>query len=400
MVIHLFFQLHNQSQKHFTAFALVITWVLALQPVHSQIVIGREMPVTVNGYTAELMEPFVDGNAQTLFFNSLNSGGNTNLHYASRVNDTTFTYQGLVNGTHDTSSNHLDAVASLDNNNRFYWVSLRNYPTVLNNLHTGYYANGSVTSVKRVYGDFNKNQFAMPFGWLVMDAAISRDGSHLYYCNAQFDFSNTQCVGVPCRAQLGIAAKVNDTTFQKMTNEAQLLQQVNDTNYLVYAPQLSSDGLELHFTRLMRGSANSEICVALRTANTAPFGVPQVLYAHNGYLPEASTLTDDKTRIYYHQKNNASKYSLFMRYRTLSTGIIEIPSLHLMDYYQPITATIDLTKCLVGSATITVYNWQGEIIDQTQNKSISLINLADGMYVVAITNEKNQYMTKLVKYTH
>jgi hypothetical protein len=89
-----------------------------------------------------------------------------------------------------------------------------------------------------------------------------------------------------------------------------------------------------------------------------------------------------------------------MRYRTLSTGIIEIPSLHLMDYYQPITATIDLTKCLVGSATITVYNWQGEIIDQTQNKSISLINLADGMYVVAITNEKNQYMTKLVKYTH
>jgi hypothetical protein len=60
------------------------------------------------------MEPFISLDGNTLFFNSLNSGGNTNLYYATKVNDSTFNYVGLVGGTYDPSPNHLDAVASIN----------------------------------------------------------------------------------------------------------------------------------------------------------------------------------------------------------------------------------------------------------------------------------------------
>ena len=54
--------------------------------------------------------------------------------------------------------------------------------------------------------------------------------------------------GVPCEAMLGIAQKVNDSTFDKTAYSDAILENVNDTAYLVYAPQVSGDGLELYFT--------------------------------------------------------------------------------------------------------------------------------------------------------
>ena len=75
------------------------------------------------------MEPFISPDENTLF-NSLNSGGNTNLHYATKIDDTTFTYNGLVAGTYDSSLNHLDAVASMDTQITFFWVSLRSIPNL------------------------------------------------------------------------------------------------------------------------------------------------------------------------------------------------------------------------------------------------------------------------------
>nr|HQU77731.1 hypothetical protein [Chitinophagales bacterium] len=45
---------------------------------------GPEIPVTVAGLTFDAMEPFLSPDGNTLFFNSLNAGGNTNLYQAER----------------------------------------------------------------------------------------------------------------------------------------------------------------------------------------------------------------------------------------------------------------------------------------------------------------------------
>ena len=167
--------------------------------------------VTINGLSFDAMEPFLSPDGNYLFFNNINDGINTKLYYATKVNATTFNYEGELVGANQTTTPHLDAVADMDRDGNFYWTSTRNYPTELNNLFHGTFSNGTINAIARVQGDFNRNT---P-GWLVMDHGISLDGQFLYFNNARFD--ETNCIG-PCETTLGIAQKVNATTFNTLSN--------------------------------------------------------------------------------------------------------------------------------------------------------------------------------------
>ena len=154
-------------------------------------------------------------------------------------------------------------------------------------------------------------------GWLVMDHGISLDGQFLYFNNARFDDAN--CLG-PCETTLGIAEKVNATTFNTLSNSSSILQNINDSNYIYYAPCISSDNLELYYTRYLKGNitANTtfEICVAIRTNSTTEFSTPKVLFSETiANSIEAPTLTVDKNIMYYHQKTSNS-HKIVMRNRT------------------------------------------------------------------------------------
>ena len=273
---------------------------------------GAEIDVTINGLIFDAMEPFISADETYLFFNNLNDGVNTKLYYATKVNDSTFDYVGEVNGTNQATPPHLDAVPNIDADNNFYWTSTRNYPSELNKLFYGTFCAGNVSDIGRVSGDFNKN---VP-GWLVMDHGISYDGQLLYYNHARFD--NNDCTG-PCETELGIAQKLNDSTFQKLTNSDRILQNITDSDYIYYAPCISSDNLELYFTRYLKGEITSatafEICVATRGNSSAEFSTPQILFSDVvSNLIEAPTITTDKRIIYYHRKTRDS-HIIVMRYR-------------------------------------------------------------------------------------
>lgn len=260
------------------------------------------------------MEPFLSADGKYLFFNNLNDGISTKLYYATKVNDSTFTFIGEVIGTNQTTTPHLDAVADMDANGYFYWTSTRNYPTELNNLFHGTFSNGNVIDIQRVQGDFNRNT---P-GWLVMDHGISLNGQFLYFNNARFDGAN--CQG-PCETKIGIAQKNNASTFTTLPNSASILQNINDENYIYYAPCISSDDLEFYFTRYLKGQITSatvfEICVAVRSSSISQFSIPKVLFSEKiSNLVEAPTLTIDKKIIYYHKKTTKS-HQIMMRYRNL-----------------------------------------------------------------------------------
>ena len=83
-----------------------------------------------------------------------------------------------------------------------------------------------------------------------MDHGISLDGQLLYFNNARFDEAN--CQG-PCETELGIGQKINATTFNRLPNSSTILQNVTDANYIYYAPCISSDNLELYYTRYLKG---------------------------------------------------------------------------------------------------------------------------------------------------
>ena len=89
-----------------------------------------------------------------------------------------------------------------------------------------------------------------------------------------------------------------------------ILQNINNTNYIYYAPCITTDNLELYYTRFTAGNVGvntlAEICVAKRTTTTDAFSSPTVLFSNtvgNGII-EAPTLTTDKQLMYYHQKVN------------------------------------------------------------------------------------------------
>lgn len=276
---------------------------------------GAEIEVTINGLSFDAMEPFVSPNGNYLFFNNLNDGVNTKLYYATKVNDSTFNYVGELIGTNQQITPHLDAVADMDSNGNFYWTSTRNYPSELNNLFYGTFSDGNVTNIARVQGDFNMNT---P-GWLIMDHGISLDGQFLYFNNARFDDAN--CQG-PCETTLGVAQKDNASTFSTLSNSESILQNINDANYIYYAPCISSDNLELYYTRYLKGqiTANTvfEICVAVRNNSSSEFSIPRVLFSEViSNLIEAPTLTVDKNIMYYHQKTSDS-HKIMMRYRSPS----------------------------------------------------------------------------------
>jgi hypothetical protein len=274
---------------------------------------GPEIDVTINGLWFDAMEPFISPNGNYLFFNNLNDGINTKLYYATKINDSTFNYVGELTGANQTTSPHLDAVADMDNNGNFYWTSTRDYPNELDNLFHGTFSAGNISDIGRVQGDFNMNT---P-GWLIMDHGISLDGQYLYFNNARFDDMN--CQG-PCETTLGIAQKENASTFNTLPNSDSILQNINNENYIYYAPCISSDNLELYYTRYLKGSITSstvfEICVAVRSSSLLEFSIPKVLFSENiSNLIEAPTLTVDKNIMYYHQKTTDS-HKIMMRYRS------------------------------------------------------------------------------------
>lgn len=282
-------------------------------PASNTIVYSNPVQITINGYTSHAMEPFISPDGNTLFFNSINDGNNTKIYYATKVNSTTFTFQGELDGANESQAAQLNAVADLDALNNFYWTSVRDYPARIDNLHHGTYTNGAVYDIGRVQGDFyNTNP-----GWLVMDHGISHDGQFLYYNNARFD--ETNCMG-PCETFLGIAKWTSPKNFMKTADSYDILQNINDSNYIYYAPCITTDNLELYYTRYAKGAVTAntlaEICVATRTADTEVFSQPTVLFSNtigNGII-EAPTLTTDKQLMYYHQKVNGL-HVIMMRIR-------------------------------------------------------------------------------------
>ena len=248
--------------------------------------------VTITGYSGDAMEPFITRDNAYLFFNSLNDGQDTSLYYATRVSDTEFTSQGKIGGVNGAQP-HLDAVASMDTGNHFYFITTRDWPANYHNVMTGTFSAGTVPAVARLDGDF----YIESPGWIIMDGEISPDGNDFYFVNAHFSGG-----AVPDRSDIGIARK-SGSAFNKYANSETLMASVNTDRCLEYAPSISADGLELFFTRLRLCPIKSEILVAKRASASDPFGAPERIGAISGFS-EAPSLSYDRTTLYYHMKEN------------------------------------------------------------------------------------------------
>jgi hypothetical protein len=253
---------------------------------------GPPAKVQVLGYSGHLMEPFISRDGQLLLFNNLNAAPeNTNLHWAIRVNDSVFRYQGEVT---DASGPELDGVPSMDENGDLYFVSTRSYGTTLATIYRGRFQNGTVSNVQIMEGLSKKQP-----GWLNFDVEVSADGNTLYFVDGQFGNEP-----VPLSADLAMAQKTGNG-FQRLSNSGTLLQHIN-TSDLEYAACISPNQLELYFTRAtlpITACSQPVILYANRSNLDEPFGPPVQIGSIKGFS-EAPTLAPDQRTLYYHGKDN------------------------------------------------------------------------------------------------
>lgn len=371
--------------KHFTYF---LSCLLVFLKTNAQTtpIYGNDIKVTVNGFTVDAMEPHISPDGNALFFNSLNSGGTTSLYYAAKVNDSTFNLAGLMPVVNETVTPYLNAVASIDTSDTFYWVSLRGYPSNINNLHRVTFGTTGPTNFGRVYGNFNINT---P-GYLIMDAAISYEGNYLYYCNAYF---NSCAFGLPCSSRMGVAQKVNDSTFNYLPNTNSIFANVNDTSYIVYAPVVTPDGLELYFTRALVGVPQTEICVSVRSTTLSAFSTPTVIITSFNNAPEGPTLTTNKNILYYHKKSGGV-FTIFMKYKTGVLGIKDAREEKTISAYpNPNNGSftikgneneIILISNQLGQELKTIY------LSEKNNFSVTISGLENGIYFLNGKNIKQK----------
>jgi WD40-like Beta Propeller Repeat len=255
-------------------------------------VFTNPLPVTIQGYNQDAMEPFISPDGNYLFFNNSNSAAQTNLYYATRIDDLTFQFQGEIVGANAPGTN---AVPSMDVNNIFYFVSPRSYPQTFSTIYSGTFSNGSLSNVALVPG-VSKDKF----GDVNFDQCISPDGGTLYFVDGVFNGPP-----VPQKASIAIAHRVGDH-FVRLKNSAKIMQKVN-TNGLNYAPDISKSGLEFFFTRIPSPPTTPPpvIYTATRASTSQPFGKPRKIEAITGFA-EAPALSPDEKSLYFHLNVNGT----------------------------------------------------------------------------------------------
>src|SRR5271156_5657698 len=170
-------------------------------------------PVTIEGYSGDAMEPFISPDGNYLFFNSSNSVPVTNLYYATPVGDAglTFQYQGEIGGI--DSVGPLNAVASMDSNDIFYFVSNRDYasPTFAT-IYSCTFSSGTCSGIAVVPGISKQVLYDINF-----DACISPDGNTLYFDDGVFR-SSLQLQ----KASIAIAVRTGDS-FARLANSEKIM---------------------------------------------------------------------------------------------------------------------------------------------------------------------------------
>ena len=241
--------------------------------------------VTIRGYSSDAMEPFITHDGRYLLFNNSNDPSvNTNLHYAERIDDLTFQYQGEISGANSAS---LDAVATMDGTGNLYFISTRSYATTLSTVYRARFSNGTVSGVELLEGISEKQP-----GRVTFDVEVSPDGSTLYLSDGTF-----RGRPVPASADLAIAER-QGTQFRRSERSGAILRNINSTA-LEYAASISSNGLELFFTRIQKNQPT--IYRATRSNVDAPFDPPARITAIDGFA-EAPSLSPDERSLYYHKR--------------------------------------------------------------------------------------------------
>jgi hypothetical protein len=263
---------------------------------------GKEERVTILGYSADAMEVGISQDGRYLLFNDRNKP-NKDMHWAERIDDTTYQYKGKVRNTVTPT---VDGTPSFDAVGNIYYTSLKSYPKDVRTIYKAIFKDGAALNPIPVEGDIyvtDRNRRGKEL-WVSLDPDISDDGAFLFFSEGRF----RPGVGFPYPFKVRGAKKVNG---KYLKIDDRILANIN-TNNMEYAPAISSNGLELFFARIGKVKGRPKmigIFVAKRKSPQEPFSRPQKIMAITGDV-EAPVLSGDEKHLYYHRMDG-DRFSVY-----------------------------------------------------------------------------------------
>lgn len=268
-------------------------------------------PTVIDGYDDHCMEPQVTGDGKYLLFNNSNgSFVDTHIHICKRTGDNHFQHLGLLPGSVSKSK---DMAPTLDGAGNMYFTCLKTFEKDGHSIYVAKFADEKLSNFDLPQGDISPHKPAE----INMDCGVSKDGNTLILSRAHF----ANYFLPPDRCDLVIAAR-RSGTFAVRPEQQKFLAEQN-TSALEYAPCLSSDELELFYTRCGKVSKDDKRAdngvyfrnmYARRASKFEPFGKPHVLSELAGFV-EAPTVTDDGKEMFYHKKMG-DKFRIFRALRS------------------------------------------------------------------------------------
>jgi len=244
--------------------------------------------VTIRGYSGDAMEPFVTRDGAYLFFNTSNVAPHiVALQYASRADARTFVYQGAVQGANQPDA--LSGTPTMDRGGDLYFVSPRSYSTTLSTIYVGRFDSGRLNGLHLASGISPRTPGVVDF-----DVEVNAQGTTLFVSVGRFNGGSA-----PTSASLAVFDKSGDH-FTPDHDASMVLRAVNQPGKLTYAASISTNGLELFFTRVDPTGGGPGIYRAVRTSLGQPFGDVQRVAAVTGFA-EAPSISADRTTLYYHR---------------------------------------------------------------------------------------------------
>lgn len=239
--------------------------------------------VRISGYDKpgdHKMEIGVSADGRLLFFNNSNKRpGKTDLYYAVRVgnDDTSFKFRGPIQGANKPRT--LDATPAYDDDTQtLSFVSSRVRPPA---LHWGSFKDGKLHDVALVPISFPKPHYGIGM-------EMGRDMKNIFFTYRSRRDKDYMDISL---------AHWDGRKYVVPRNWRRIMANVN-TGAMEYAPEVSSDLLEIWFTRVVN-RGRPIIYSAVRKNTKEPFTSAAPHPAITG-LVEAATLTGDDNTMYYH----------------------------------------------------------------------------------------------------
>ena len=265
---------------------------------------------TIDGYDDDCMEAQVTGDGKYLLFNNSNgSFVDTHIHICKRTGDNRFQHLGLLPGSVSKSK---DMAPTMDGAGNLYFTCLKTFEKDGHSIYVGKFGEEKLLNFDLLQGDISPHKPAE----INMDCGVSKDGNTLILSRAHF----ANYFLPPDRSDLVFAARIGGSFTVRPEHQKFLAEQ--NTSALEYAPCLSSDELELFYTRCGKVSKDDKRAdngvyfrnmYARRASQSEPFGKPHVLSDLSGFV-EAPTITDDGREMFYHKKVGA-KFRIFRALR-------------------------------------------------------------------------------------